>query len=69
MPNISGKDITLWKAAARFKNLVYIAATMDDLVEQEVPHSTFVSMMVQGHDPAGAGVLIGGNPAGAGLLR
>jgi hypothetical protein len=44
MPNISGKDITLWKAAARFKNLVYIAATMDDLVEQEVPHSTFVSM-------------------------
>jgi hypothetical protein len=29
----------------------------------------FDDMMVQSHDPAGAGVLIGGNLAGAGLFR
>src|SRR6266705_1072289 len=44
MPDIAGKKVTLWKAAARFKNLVYVAATMDDLVAKEVPHSTFLSI-------------------------
>jgi hypothetical protein len=44
MPEVGGKKVTLWKAAARFNDLVYIAATMDDLVAQEIPHSTFLSI-------------------------
>lgn len=44
MPIISGKKITLWKAAARFHDLLYIVATMDDLMGREIPHSTFLSL-------------------------
>jgi hypothetical protein len=44
MPNIAGSKVTLWKAAARYRDLVYIAATMDDLVAREIPHSTFLSI-------------------------
>lgn len=44
MPNIAGTKVTLWKAAARFRDLVYIASTIDDLVAKEVAHSTFLSI-------------------------
>jgi hypothetical protein len=44
MPNIAGTSVTLWKAAARYKDLVYIAATMNDLAAKEIPHSTFLSI-------------------------
>lgn len=44
MPNIDGKQFTLWKAAARFKDLVYIAATNDDFTKNEVPHSVLLSI-------------------------
>lgn len=44
MPVIGGKKVTLWKAGARARDLVYIAATMDDLTQKEIPHSTFLSI-------------------------
>jgi hypothetical protein len=44
MPNIDGKHYTLWKAAARFRDLVYIAATNDEFTKKEIPHSVFLSV-------------------------
>ncbi len=44
MPTIDGKKYTLWKAAARFRDLVYIAATNDEFVKKEIPHAVFLSI-------------------------
>ena len=36
MPVIAGDKVTLWKAAARWKDLVYVAVTLDHLVADGV---------------------------------
>ena len=42
MPMIAGSQYTLWKAAARFKDMLYIAATNDEFVKKEIKHSVFL---------------------------
>jgi hypothetical protein len=44
MVEIAGKDVTLWKAAADAGNSVYVAVTVDALVERELRHSMFVNL-------------------------
>jgi photosystem II stability/assembly factor-like uncharacterized protein len=43
MPVIAGDKVTLWKATARWKDLVYVAVTLDHLVADGVSDSTFLS--------------------------
>jgi hypothetical protein len=44
MPNVFGHQLTLWKAAARSRDRLFVAATMDQLVQQEVSHSYFLGL-------------------------
>ena len=44
MPTIDSKEVTLWKAAARESDRLYLAVTVDALVSQEVSHSVFLSI-------------------------
>jgi hypothetical protein len=44
MPKIGNQQVTFWRAAARAKDLLYIVATLDSLMGQNIANSFFLTL-------------------------